>query len=62
MLLLPKEDNEHFRRIIVDSSINRHEDYLKSGDSLRASVVVMLLEKLGIPVNQAIESIKKLGE
>jgi hypothetical protein len=58
MLLLPKEGSEHFRRITVHSLINRHADYLKSGDALCASPVAMLLEKLGIPVNQHIESLK----
>ncbi|MEO7864051.1 MAG: hypothetical protein ABIU05_27185 [Nitrospirales bacterium] len=59
LLLLPKENSEHFRRIIVHSLINRHADYLKEGDALRASAVAMLLEKLGIPVNQINESLKK---
>lgn len=58
-LLLPKKGSEHFRRLILGSMIRRHADYLKSGDTLRASAMAMLLEKLGIPVNEFIERLKK---
>jgi hypothetical protein len=58
-LLLPRKGSEHFRRLIIGSMIRRHADYLKSGDALRATVMAMLLEKLGIPVNEFIERLKK---
>ena len=42
--------------------INRHADYLKSGDTLRASLMAELLEKLDIPVNEAIKRLNKSGD
>jgi hypothetical protein len=54
VLLLPKKNSEHFRKFILRSMINRYADYLKSGDTLRASAMAMLLEKAGIPVNDFI--------
>ncbi|MRS01915.1 hypothetical protein EG832_01585 [bacterium] len=51
VLILPKSESEHFRNIIIRSMINRHANFLKSGDTLRASALSMLLEKLGMPVN-----------
>ncbi len=62
VLILPKKDSEHFRRLIVHSMSNRHADYLKSGDALRASTMAELLEKLGIPVNEFIEGLKKTND
>lgn len=50
VIILPKSKSEHFRKIIIQSMINRHADYLKIGDTVRASATGMLLEKLGIPV------------
>ena len=52
----------HFRKLIVHSMINRHADYLKSGDTLRASVMAELLETLGIPVNPFVAQIKNGGD
>lgn len=52
--ILPKSESEHFRKIIIHSMINRHANYLKAGDTLRASAMGMLLEKLGMPVNDLI--------
>jgi hypothetical protein len=49
VIILPKSDSEHFRNIIIHSMLNRHADYLKAGDTLRASAMGMLLEKLGMP-------------
>lgn len=49
VLILPKKDSKHFRRLIVHSMSNRHADYLKSGDTLRASIMAELLEELDIP-------------
>lgn len=57
-LLLPKSDSQHFRNLIVHSMMNRHADYLKSGDNLRASVMAELLGKLGVPVNMFVAEIK----
>jgi hypothetical protein len=59
IILLPKSDSEHFRKIIVHSMINRHADLLKSGDTLRASIMAELLDKLGYPVNEFIEHLQK---
>lgn len=58
-LFLPKENGEHFRKLIILSMINRHADFLKSGDVLRASVMAELLAKLGIPVADFVDQLKK---
>jgi hypothetical protein len=58
VILLPKKDSEHFRRIITRSIIRRHADYLRDGDELRASAVKMLLERLDIPVSEFISELK----
>lgn len=58
-LILPKINGPHFRNIVVHSMINRHADYLKSNDTLRASIMAELLTKLGIPVQELIARIKR---
>jgi hypothetical protein len=50
VLFLPKSGAEHFRNIIIHSMVRRHADYLRANDTLRASAIGKLLEKLGIPV------------
>ena len=57
-LILPKSDNQHFRNLIIHSMMNRHADYLKSGDTIRALAMAKLIEKLGIPVNSFITKLK----
>ncbi len=59
LIILPKSDSEHFRKIIIHSMINRHANFLKAGDTLRASAIGMLLEKLGMPVNDFMAQLKK---
>jgi hypothetical protein len=59
VIILPKTESEHFRKIIIHSMINRHANYLKAGDTLRASAMGMLLEKLGMPVNDLIAGLNK---
>lgn len=59
VLILPKSDSEYFRNIIIRSMIKRHADYLKTDDTLRASVMGQLLEKLGMPVNDLITQLDK---
>ena len=54
VILLPKKDSEHFRRIITGSMIRRYANYLRDGDELRASAMKALLEKLDIPVSELI--------
>ena len=49
LFLIPKPDGEHFRKIILRSMINRHADYLKNGDAVRAGVMAEFLETAGIP-------------
>ena len=61
-LLLPKSNSEHFRKIIVHSMVNRHADYVKSGDTLRASVMGELLGKAGVPVNEFMAQVKGKGD
>jgi hypothetical protein len=62
LILLPRSDSEHFRKIVVHSMINRHANYLKSGDMLRASAMAELLEKLGIPVNEFVGRLRKSND
>lgn len=58
VILLPKKDSEHFRRIIIDSMIRRYANYLREGDELRASALKMLLEKLEVPVSELVSRTK----
>ncbi|WP_243385049.1 hypothetical protein [Geothrix alkalitolerans] len=58
-ILLPKKDGQHFRKLIIHSLINRHADYLKSNDALRASVLAEFLEKLDVPVEKFATSMGK---
>lgn len=62
VFILPKSHSEHFRKIIIHSMINRQADYIKTGDTLRASAIGMLLEKLGMPVNEFVNRFKKSGD
>jgi len=62
VLILPKSHSGHFRKIIIHSMINRHADYIKAGDTLRASAMGMLLEKLGMPVNEFVNRFRKSGD
>jgi hypothetical protein len=50
VVLLPKSESDHFKWQILQSMINRYADSIKSGDSIRASGMATLLEKLGTPV------------
>jgi hypothetical protein len=59
VIILPKTESEHFRKIIIHSMINRYANYLKAGDTLRASAMGKLLEKLGMPVNDLIARLNK---
>ena len=62
VIILPKSEGEHFRKIIIHSMINRHANYLKAGDTVRTSAMSMLLEKLGMPVNDLIARLNKAGD
>lgn len=59
MLILPKRTSPHYGRIIVESMISRHADYVRDGDKLRASIMAELLEKMNIPVNEFMKQLKK---
>ncbi len=59
MFILPKRTSVHYRKIIVESMISRHADYLRDGDELRASVIAELLEKMNIPVNEFVKQLRK---
>jgi hypothetical protein len=50
VVLLPKSESNHFRRLILHSMMNRYADFIKSGDKMRASAMAALLNKLGTPV------------
>ena len=49
-VIIPKSDSEYFKRIIMNSMMQRYANCVKSGDSVRATAVAMLLAKLGAPV------------
>ena len=55
VLLLPKSESDHFQRLILRSMINRHADFKKSGDSVRATAMAMLLEKPGVSVPEKLQ-------
>lgn len=59
VLILPKSDSEHFRNIIIRSMIKRHADYLRDNDTIRASAIGQLLDKLGTPINDLITRLDK---
>ena len=59
MLLLPNPESEHFRKIIIDSMVRRHADYVRKGDQSRASVIAELLEKAGVPLNELPHELQK---
>ena len=46
--LVPKQDSNHFRRLIIVSMSRRYADYVRDGDSVRADAMKMLLRKAGI--------------
>lgn len=56
VLILPKSGSEHFRNIIIRSMIKRHADYLRDNDTIRASAMSYLLDKLGIPIKDLIKN------
>jgi hypothetical protein len=58
-MLLPKASGPHFRKIIVTSMIYRHANFLRDGDTLRATVMGELLEKLGVPANDLVAEVMK---
>lgn len=45
---LPPADSEHFKRLIVSSMSERYANYLRSGDTTRASTMKVLLSRAGI--------------
>ncbi len=55
VVLLPKSESDHFKRLILHSMMNRYADFIKSGDSMRASAMAALLEKLGAPVPEELK-------
>jgi hypothetical protein len=59
VIILPKTESEHFRRIIIQSMINRHANYVKDSDTHRASAMSMFMEKLGMPVSDLIARLNK---
>ena len=61
-LILPKINGEHFRKLIIHSMIDRHADYLKSGDTLRASMMAELFGKLGIPVAEFVAQLRETDD
>lgn len=50
VILLPKSESNHFRKLIVHSMINRYADFKKANDETRANAMEMLLEKLGVSI------------
>lgn len=44
--IIPKPESEHFKRIVYSSLANRHADYIKNNDKLRARATGQLLAKV----------------
>ena len=55
VVLLPKSESDHFKRLILRSMINRYADFKKSGDDVRAAAMATLLDKLGTPVPEELQ-------
>ena len=53
---MPKEDSAHYKILIIQSMVRRHADYVRYNDSLRAAVMKELLERAGVPIDQAAPS------
>jgi hypothetical protein len=45
---LPPTDSEHFKRLIFRSMSERYANYLRSGDTMRANTMKVLLSRAGI--------------
>jgi len=45
---LPPADSEHFKRLIFRSMSERYANYLRSGDTMRANTMKVLLGRAGI--------------
>jgi hypothetical protein len=43
------------------SMMNRHADYVKGGDHLRANMMAALLESAGVPINDLVAKLQKRG-
>lgn len=61
LLLLPKPESPHFRKIVLGSMIRRHANYLRDGDQLRAAAMADLLQRAGIPVDELARRIRGQG-
>ena len=53
---LPRPDAPHFRNLILKSMVSRHADYVRDGDTERASAMHELLVRAGLRVDEAIEA------
>jgi hypothetical protein len=45
---LPKESSLHYKKLIVVSMARRHADWVRSGDTMRATAMGDLLRKIGV--------------
>jgi len=53
---LPKPDAAHFRNLILKSMVSRHANYVRDGDTERASAMHGLLVRAGLRADEAIEA------
>ena len=50
-LVLPTPSGSHYERLILQSMITRHANYVRDGDKLRADAMKQLLAKAGLDPN-----------
>jgi hypothetical protein len=55
---MPKPDSSHFRNLILRSMINRHANYMKDRDYMRADVMAEILESAGMPVKDFVREVR----
>jgi hypothetical protein len=47
--LLPREDSDHYKKLILQSMSRRYANFVRDGDTIRAAAMKGLLEKAGVP-------------
>ena len=47
--LLPAETSSHYKKLIIQSMASRYANFVRDGDTVRATAMKELLEKAGVP-------------
>jgi hypothetical protein len=53
---LPRPDAPHFRNLILKSMVSRHADFVRDGDTDRASAMHELVVRAGLLADEAVEA------